>query len=97
MSNLSKLERTVTMVNPVDTVNEYLSKEDWRVKANANQGYSLGGLILNTSGKIIANYWLCKIYPQAIAEAHRNADFHIHDLDMLLCRLVVACFINRRI
>jgi len=83
MSNLSKLERTVTMVNPVDTVNEYLSKEDWRVKANANQGYSLGGLILNTSGKIIANYWLCKIYPQAIAEAHRNADFHIHDLDML--------------
>ncbi len=83
MSNLSKLEITVTMVNPVDTVNEYLSKEDWRVKANANQGYSLGGLILNTSGKIIANYWLCKIYPQAIAEAHRNADFHIHDLDML--------------
>ncbi len=80
---LAELEKKVTMINPVDTVNEYLSREDWRVKANANQGYSLGGLILNTSGKIIANYWLCSIYPQAIANAHRNADFHIHDLDML--------------
>lgn len=79
----SELKRTVTMINPVDTINEYLSKEDWRVKANANQGYSLGGLILNTSGKIIANYWLTSIYPQSIADAHRNADFHIHDLDML--------------
>jgi ribonucleoside-triphosphate reductase len=83
MSNVLELDRTVTMVNPVDTVKEYLSKKDWRVKANANQGYSLGGLILNTSGKIIANYWLCHIYPQRIATAHRNADFHIHDVDML--------------
>ena len=81
--NLSKSSDKITMINPVDTVNEYLSKEDWRVKANANQGYSLGGLILNTSGKIIANYWLSSIYPQAIADAHRSADFHIHDLDML--------------
>ena len=83
MHSLEKLDQNIVMINPVDTVNEYLSREDWRVKANANQGYSLGGLILNTSGKIIANYWLCSIYPQAIANAHRNADFHIHDLDML--------------
>ena len=83
MSDVLESNRTVAMVNPVDTVKEYLSKKDWRVKANANQGYSLGGLILNTSGKIIANYWLCHIYPQVIATAHRNADFHIHDIDML--------------
>ena len=81
--NVSELDRTVTMINPIDTVKEYLSRGDWRVKANANQGYSLGGLILNTSGKVMANYWLCHVYPKAIAEAHRNADFHIHDIDML--------------
>ncbi|MGI9214983.1 MAG: ribonucleoside triphosphate reductase, partial [Gammaproteobacteria bacterium] len=73
----------INMIDPVATVEEYLSKKDWRVKANANQGYSLGGLMLNTSGKIIANYWLSSIYPKKIAEAHINADFHIHDLDML--------------
>jgi ribonucleoside-triphosphate reductase len=56
---------------------------DWRVKANANQGYSLGGLILNTSGKVIANYWLNHVYPEAVSRAHREGDFHIHDLDML--------------
>ena len=72
-----------TSIDPVSTVDEYLSKSDWRVKANANQGYSLGGLILNTSGKLIANYWLNEIYPEAISTAHRNADYHIHDLDML--------------
>ena len=83
MSSVAELDKIVTMVNPVDTVKEYLSHTDWRVKANANQGYSLGGLILNTSGKIIANYWLCHIYPKVIADAHRNADFHIHDIDML--------------
>jgi len=65
------------------TVREYLHRSDWRVNANANQGYSLGGLILNTAGKVIANYWLNDVYTPAIGEAHRNADIHIHDLDML--------------
>lgn len=70
-------------VNVEDTIEEYLRQKDWRVSANANQGYSLGGLILNTSGKVVANYWLDHIYPSAIAKAHREADLHIHDLDML--------------
>ena len=65
------------------SVNEYLSQQDWRVNANANQGYSLGGLILNVSGKVIANYWLTHVYPPEIGHAHREADLHIHDLDML--------------
>lgn len=72
-----------TLVDVASSVNEYLEKADWRVNANANQGYSLGGLILNVSGKIIANYWLSHVYPQAAGEAHRSGDFHIHDLDML--------------
>ena len=66
-----------------ETIEEYLNQRDWRISANANQGYSLGGLILNTSGKVVANYWLNYIYPPAVAEAHREADLHIHDLDML--------------
>ena len=65
------------------TISEYLQRSDWRVNANANQGYSLGGLILNTAGKVIANYWLNDVYTQNIGQAHRNADLHIHDLDML--------------
>ena len=65
------------------SVNEYLEQADWRVNANANQGYSLGGLILNTSGKMIANYWLSHVYPPEIGLAHREGDVHIHDLDML--------------
>ncbi|MCG6656869.1 ribonucleoside triphosphate reductase [Halomonas campisalis] len=65
------------------TVNEYLQRADWRVNANANQGYSLGGLILNASGKLIANYWLDEVYPEAVGTAHREGDLHIHDLDML--------------
>src|SRR5450759_314490 len=72
-----------TMVDVAASVNEYLDKEDWRVNANANQGYSLGGLILNVSGKVIANYWLSHVYAPEIGHAHRNADVHIHDLDML--------------
>ncbi len=71
------------IVDSVEIVNEYINQSDWRVNANANQGYSLGGLILNTSGKIIANYWLEKIYSKQIATAHREADLHIHDLDIL--------------
>ncbi|NLC35710.1 MAG: ribonucleoside triphosphate reductase, partial [Alcaligenaceae bacterium] len=65
------------------SVDEYLNRADWRVNANANQGYSLGGLILNLSGKVIANYWLNHVYPPDIGEAHREGDLHIHDLDML--------------
>ena len=70
-------------VDVSETIDEYLTRADWRVNANANQGYSLGGLILNTSGKVTANYWLSRVYPPEIGHAHRNADLHIHDLDML--------------
>ena len=72
-----------TAVDVERSVNEYLHREDWRIHANANQGYSLGGLILNVSGKVIANYWLSHVYPPQVGQAHRDADFHIHDLDML--------------
>ena len=72
-----------TVVDVSSSVNEYLDRADWRINANANQGYSLGGLILNVSGKVIANYWLNHVYSEEIGEAHRNADLHIHDLDML--------------
>ncbi|HOX44065.1 MAG TPA: ribonucleoside triphosphate reductase [Myxococcota bacterium] len=65
------------------TIDEYLNREDWRIQANANQGYSLGGLILNISGKMVANYWLNQVYPPEVGQAHREADYHIHDLDML--------------
>ena len=64
------------------TVADYLNRADWRVNANSNQGDSLGGLILNTAGSVIANYWLSHIYPKNVGEAHRNGDYHIHDLDM---------------
>lgn len=72
-----------TAVEVESTINEYLERRDWRVQANANQGYSLGGLILNVSGKVVANYWLNHVYPPEIGEAHRCGDIHIHDLDML--------------
>ncbi|HET8704424.1 ribonucleoside triphosphate reductase [Castellaniella sp.] len=75
--------RPVPHVDVIRSIDEYLHRQDWRVNANANQGYSLGGLILNTSGKMIANYWLSHVYPEAIGQAHRQADLHIHDLDML--------------
>ncbi|MFH0834118.1 MAG: ribonucleoside triphosphate reductase [Patescibacteria group bacterium] len=64
------------------TMSEYLNQLDWRVNANSNQGYSLGGMILNTAGKVTANYWLSHIYPKNVGDAHRNGDYHIHDLDM---------------
>jgi len=72
-----------TLLDVGASVEEYLERSDWRVAANANQGYSLGGLILNTSGKMIANYWLSHVYPPEIGEAHRQGAIHIHDLDML--------------
>lgn len=71
-----------TFVDVEQSMNEYLTRSDWRVNANANQGYSLGGLILNVAGKVTANYWLSHVYPPEIGEAHREADLHIHDLDM---------------
>ncbi len=72
-----------TLVDVEASINEYLSRQDWRVNANANQGYSLGGLILNVSGKVVANYWLNHVYPPELGEAHRDGSLHIHDLDML--------------
>lgn len=70
-------------VDAVASINEYLDRQDWRVQANANQGFSLGGLILNSAGKLVANYWLNSVYPEEIGTAHRDGDLHIHDLDML--------------
>ncbi|MBB5192367.1 ribonucleoside-triphosphate reductase [Silvimonas terrae] len=72
-----------TVVDVEASINEYLNQSDWRINANANQGWSLGGLILNTSGKVIANYWLNHVYPPEIGAAHRSGAIHIHDLDML--------------
>lgn len=76
---ISATPRTVAVS---ETINEYLSQSDWRVNANANQGYSLGGMILNTAGKVIANYWLDEVYAPEAGAAHRDGDIHIHDLDM---------------
>ena len=70
-------------IDAVSSVSEYVDREDWRVNANANQGYSLGGLILNVSGKVTANYWLKHVYSPEVANAHIHADLHIHDLDLL--------------
>jgi ribonucleoside-triphosphate reductase len=70
------------MLNIDSTMNGYLKQSDWRVNENANVNYSLGGLILHNSGSITANYWLKNVYTPEIARAHREADFHIHDLSM---------------
>ncbi|OGN58495.1 MAG: ribonucleoside triphosphate reductase [Chlamydiae bacterium RIFCSPHIGHO2_12_FULL_49_32] len=72
-----------SVVHVAESIDEYLENRDWRVKANANQGYSLGGLILNISGKVTANYWLNNVYTPEISNAHRSGAFHIHDLDLL--------------
>ncbi|WP_431804044.1 ribonucleoside triphosphate reductase [Microbacterium sp. bgisy203] len=75
--------RTVTgTVSVQSTIDEYLARTDWRVNANANQGYSLGGMVLNAAGKLIANYWLDEVYDTAAGDAHRAGDLHIHDLDV---------------
>lgn len=83
MATQETASRPVAQLDIIRSITEYLDRQDWRVQANANQGYSLGGLILNSSGKMIANYWLSHVYPEAIGQAHRQADLHIHDLDML--------------
>jgi len=71
------------LLNYKDLVDDYLQINDWRVKENSTVTYSVGGLILSNSGAITANYWLSEIYDQEIANAHRNAELHIHDLSML--------------
>lgn len=75
-------DSTPVTVDAISTIEEYLDRSDWRVNANANQGYSLGGMMLNTSGKMVANYWLSRVYAPEAGTAHREGDLHIHDLDM---------------
>ena len=72
-----------TILDYREIVNSYVKVEDWRVKENSTVTYSVGGLILSNSGAVTANYWLSEVYDQEIADAHRNADLHIHDLSML--------------
>lgn len=72
-----------TILDYKEVVNSYVKVEDWRVKENSTVTYSVGGLILSNSGAVTANYWLSEIYDEEIANAHRNADIHIHDLSML--------------
>jgi len=81
--HIAGLNEDTTFVNSTQTIEEYIDKSDWRIKANSNTGYSNAGLVNNTAGKIIANYWLDKIYSKEEGFAHRNGDYHIHDLDCL--------------
>ena len=79
-----KLRNTAnTIIDFKTTINDYLKVNDWRVKENSTVTYSVGGLILSNSGALTANYWLSEIYDDEIANAHRNADLHLHDLSML--------------
>jgi len=77
------LDREATYINCNTTIEEYINKVDWRINANSNTGYSHAGLVNNTAGKVIANYWLDKVYSSEEGRAHREGDFHIHDLDCL--------------
>jgi len=77
------LDKDTTYVNSTQTIKEYIDKADWRINANSNTGYSHAGLINNTAGKVIANYWLDTIYSKEEGYAHRDGDYHIHDLDCL--------------
>lgn len=72
-----------TYINSTQTINEYINGTDWRISANSNTSYSNAGLINNTAGKVIANYWLDAVYSKEEGLAHRNGDYHIHDLDCL--------------
>lgn len=83
-----KLDQIVTLFGGTDVdcseaISEYISGSDWRIKANANTGYSNAGLINNVAGKVIANFWLDEVYSPEEGQAHRNGDVHIHDLDCL--------------
>ena len=77
------LNEDTTYIDSTHTVEEYINKSDWRINANANTSYSNAGLVNNISGKVIANFWLDKIYSKEEGFAHRNGDIHIHDLDCL--------------
>jgi ribonucleoside-triphosphate reductase len=77
------INEDTTYINAIQTVEEYINGSDWRIKANSNTGYSNAGLVNNSAGKIIANYWLDKIYSKEEGYAHRSGDYHIHDLDCL--------------
>ncbi|MBD3807080.1 MAG: ribonucleoside triphosphate reductase [Epsilonproteobacteria bacterium] len=77
------LNEDTTYINSTQTILEYIDRSDWRVKANSNTGYSNAGLVNNTAGKVIANFWLDKIYSKEEGYAHRDGDYHIHDLDCL--------------
>ncbi len=81
--HLQGLNDDTTYVDSSQTIEEYISQTDWRINANANTSYSNAGLVNNVAGKIIANYWLDKIYTKEEGYAHRNGDLHIHDLDCL--------------
>lgn len=72
-----------TILDYKELVDNYVKVTDWRVKENSTVTYSVGGLILSNSGAITANYWLSEIYDEEVANAHKNADLHIHDLSML--------------
>lgn len=77
------INEQTTFIDSTQTIEEYIGGNDWRIKANANTGYSNAGLVNNVSGKVIANYWLDKVYSAEEGYAHRNGDYHIHDLDCL--------------
>jgi ribonucleoside-triphosphate reductase len=81
--HINGLNEDTTFIDSTQTIEEYIGKSDWRIKANSNTGYSNAGLVNNTAGKVIANYWLDKIYSKEEGWAHRNGDYHIHDLDCL--------------
>ena len=81
--HIQGLNDDTTYVDSTQTIEEYISQTDWRINANANTSYSNAGLVNNVAGKIIANYWLDKIYTKEEGYAHRNGDLHIHDLDCL--------------
>lgn len=79
----ANIDSHTTYVNTTQTIEEYVGQTDWRINANANTSYSNAGLVNNVAGKIIANYWLDKVYNAEEGYAHRNGDIHIHDLDCL--------------
>lgn len=81
--NHEKIRNNNTLLDYKKIVDNYIKEADWRVKENSTVTYSIGGLILSNSGAITANYWLSEIYDEEIANAHRNADIHLHDLSML--------------
>jgi anaerobic ribonucleoside-triphosphate reductase len=81
--HIEGLNDDTTYVDSTQTIEEYIQQTDWRINANANTSYSNAGLVSNVAGKVIANYWLDKVYSKEEGYAHRNGDIHIHDLDCL--------------